>query len=260
MILEKIVDYKRKKLEEDKKNTSLNQLIKEIDLGDKRRDFKKCIKENPDISIIAEVKKASPSKGVIREAFDPIAIAKIYDENKVDAISVLTEDRFFQGKDEYLSEIKKQTSIPILRKDFIIDPYQIYQAKVLGADAILLIAGILSRRELIEFQKVATNLGSACLVEVHDQYELETVLSTGADIIGINNRDLRTFETTLETTEKLIEYIPKGKIVISESGIHTRKDMEFLKKIGVDGVLIGESLMRAKSIDAKIREIKGEMG
>ncbi|QZY53651.1 indole-3-glycerol phosphate synthase TrpC [Crassaminicella profunda] len=260
MILEKIVAYKRKKVEEEKNSISFNQLIKQIKLCDKGRDFKKCIKEHPDISMIAEVKKASPSKGVVREDFDPIAIAKTYDENKVEAISVLTEDRFFQGKNEYLSEIKKQTSTPILRKDFIIDPYQIYQAKVIGADAILLIAKVLSKNKLIDFQNVATNLGIACLVEVHDQYELETVLATGSDIIGINNRDLKTFKTTLETTEELIKHIPKGKIVISESGIHTRKDMEFLKKIGVDGVLIGESLMRAKSIDEKLRELRGEMG
>lgn len=257
MILDKIVDYKRKKLEEEKIITAFNKLVSQIESCNETRNFKKSIIENKDISIIAEVKKASPSKGVIREDFQPLAIAKEYEKNKVQAISVLTEDKFFQGKDEYLSQIKGITSIPILRKDFIIDPYQIYQARVLGADVILLIAAILTKNELIGFQSIAKEIGLQCLVEVHDEAELNTVLETEAEVIGINNRDLKTFKTTLETTERLMSFIPKDKAVISESGINTRKDMEFLSNLGVQGVLIGESLMRAKSIDEKLRELRG---
>ncbi|QEK11760.1 indole-3-glycerol phosphate synthase TrpC [Crassaminicella thermophila] len=259
MLLNNIVAYKRKKVEEEKKIVSFDILIDQIELCDNTKDFKESIKGNKDISIIAEIKKASPSKGVIKENFDPISIAKTYSKNKVEAISVLTEDKFFKGKKEYLSDIKKQISIPILRKDFIIDIYQIYQSKALGADAILLIAGILSKKELIDFQRIAKELGLMCLVEVHNKYELENVLDTEAEIIGINNRDLKTFKTKLETTEKLMKYIPKDKIIISESGINTREDMTFLESLGVDGVLIGESLMRAKSIDEKLRTLRGEV-
>lgn len=257
MILDKIVDYKRKKVEEEKIITPFNKLASQIEACNETRNFKKSIIENKDISIIAEVKKASPSKGVIREDFHPLAIAEEYEKNKVQAISVLTEDKFFQGKDEYLSQIKGITSIPILRKDFIIDPYQIYQARVLGADVILLIAAILTEKELIGFQSIAKELGLQCLVEVHDESELNMVLKTEAEVIGINNRDLKTFKTTLETTERLMSFIPKDKVVISESGINTRKDMEFLSNLGVQGVLIGESLMRAKAIDEKLRELRG---
>jgi indole-3-glycerol phosphate synthase len=257
MILDKIVDYTRKKLEEEKIITPFNKIVSQIEACNETRNFKKSIIENKDISIIAEVKKASPSKGVIREDFQPLAIAKEYEKNKVQAISVLTENKFFQGKDEYLSQIKGITSIPILRKDFIIDPYQIYQARVLGADAILLIAAILTKNELIDFQSIAKEIGLQCLVEVHDESELNIVLETEAEVIGINNRDLKTFKTTLETTERLMSFIPKDKAVISESGINTRKDMEFLSNLGVQGVLIGESLMRAKSIDEKLKELRG---
>lgn len=257
MILDKIVDYKRKKLEEEKIITPFNKLVSQIEACNETRNFKKSIIENKDISIIAEVKKASPSKGIIREDFQPLAIAKEYEKNKVQAISVLTEDKFFQGKDEYLSQIKDITSVPILRKDFIIDPYQIYQARVLGADVILLIAAILTKKELMDFQSIAKEIGLQCLVEVHDEAELNIVLETEAEVIGINNRDLKTFKTTLETTEKLMSFIPKDRAVISESGINTRKDMEFLNNLGVQGVLIGESLMRAKSIDEKLRELRG---
>ena len=257
MILDKIVTYKKKKIEEEKKNISMDKLIFQINNPSVTRDFKQSIKVENQLSIIAEVKKASPSKGIIKENFDPLAIAQCYEKNKVEAISVLTEDQFFQGDNQYLTDIKQISTVAILRKDFIIDPYQIYQSKVLGADVILLIVSILSKKELVDFKKISKEIGLQCLVEVHNKIELETALSAGADIIGINNRDLRTFKTTLETTEKLVPFIPKDKVIISESGIHTREDMKFLQGLGVDGVLIGESLMRAKSVDAKLIELRG---
>ncbi|SNS81551.1 indole-3-glycerol phosphate synthase [Anaerovirgula multivorans] len=258
MILDEITAYKRKKVEEEKQQLPMSLLLKQLEDIEAPKDFKKALKREKGLSIIAEVKKASPSKGIIREDFHPLEIADLYEENKVEAISVLTEDKFFQGSPQYLKEIRRSTSLPLLRKDFIIDPYQIYQSKFLGADAILLIAAILTGNQLIDFQKIAMKMGLYCLVEVHTQEELEKVLETEADIIGINNRNLKTFETTLDTTKELMAMIPKEKIIVSESGIHGRRDMEFLEEFGVDGVLIGEGLMRASSIGEKLRELRGE--
>lgn len=257
MILDKIVDYKIKKVEEEKKITSFDEILSKLGKCTQKRDFEKAMAHKKEINIIAEVKKASPSKGIIKEDFDPIYIAKQYEKNNVSAISVLTEDKFFQGNNEYLLEIKKITSVPILRKDFIIDSYQIYQSKLLGADAILLIAAILSKDKLIKFQNIARDIGLDCLVEVHDETELDMVLNTETKIIGINNRDLKTFKTDIKTTEKLMKLIPKDKIIISESGINTRNDMKFLEDLGVNGVLIGESLMKSKHISEKLDELRG---
>jgi len=257
MILDKIVDYKIKKVEEEKKITSFDEILSKLGQGSEKRDFEKAMAHKKEINIIAEVKKASPSKGIIKEDFDPIYIAKQYEKNNVSAISVLTEDKFFQGNNKYLLEIKKVTSVPILRKDFIIDSYQIYQSKLLGADAILLIAAILSKDKLIKFEKIARDIGLHCLVEVHDETELDMVLNTETKIIGINNRDLKTFKTDIKTTEKLMKLIPKDKIIISESGINTRSDIKFLEGLGVNGTLIGESLMKSKHINEKLDELRG---
>lgn len=256
MILEKIVLSKRKSLEGQKIVIPLENLKKQIE-NRQVRDFKEAIKRTNKLNIIAEVKKASPSKGIIRKNFNPVEIARAYEKNQVNAISVLTEQEFFHGKDEYLSLIRKETRVPILRKDFIIDPYQIYQSKVLGADAILLIAAILTGDQLRDFQEIAKSLNLGCLVEVHNLPELDRVLETGADIIGINNRNLKNFEVNIETTEKLAHNIPREKIIVSESGICDRKHMEYLENIGVDCVLVGESIMRAKSIGSKIKELRG---
>lgn len=257
MILDKIALSRRKKVEIEKSIISIEDLKKQITNVD-TRDFKRAIKRKGRLNIIGEVKKASPSKGIIREDFDPIAIGRVYDENQIDAISVLTEEEFFLGKGEYLYLIKKETRVPILRKDFIIDLYQVYQSKVLGADAILLIAALLTKKELVEFQKVAKDINLQCLVEVHNLKELEKVLKTQVEIIGVNNRNLNTFEVKIETTEKLIHHIPKDMVVVSESGISKRKDIEYLESIGVDGVLIGESFMNSESIEYKIKELRGE--
>jgi indole-3-glycerol phosphate synthase len=219
-------------------------------------DFFSAIKKKNEISVIAEVKKASPSKGVIKEDFDPLEIAKEYNLANVQAISVLTEKNFFLGCDDYLVKIRQNIPIPLLRKDFIIDLWQVYQSRYLGADAILLIVSVLSDDELNKFQIVANILGMQCVVEVHDREEVKRALDSGAKIIGINNRNLKTFEVDLKTTEDLMNCIPHDKAVVSESGIKSVEDMNFLKSLGVDAVLIGETFMRAGSISEKIKELK----
>ncbi len=259
MILDKIIAQKVKVVDEEKGIISQNKIISLLKDSRETLDFKKTIKDKKGLSIIAEVKKASPSKGVIREDFNPVEIAKIYHKSRVEAISVLTEEDFFQGSKEYLCQIREKIHTPLLRKDFIVDPYQIYQSKVLGADVILLIVAALDKEKLSLFQRIAKELGLQCLVEIHNIEELKIALDTGADIIGINNRNLKTFETSLETTAKLIDKIPREKTIISESGINNRKDMQYLESLEVDGVLIGESLMRTDSIEKKIRELRGEM-
>jgi indole-3-glycerol phosphate synthase len=207
------------------------------------------------VAIIAEVKKASPSKGVIREQFDPVAIARDYEEHGAAAISVLTEIQFFQGSPEYLSAIKKHAAIPVLRKDFLFDVYQIYEARALGADALLLIAAILEKKKLRELLHLTRELGMESLVEVHNREELYMVLETGAHIIGINNRNLNTFKTDIATTVELIQDIPDDRIVVSESGIASQDDIRMLSNAGVDAFLIGEVLMRQKSPGAKLAEL-----
>ncbi|HHT9130844.1 MAG TPA: indole-3-glycerol phosphate synthase TrpC, partial [Candidatus Brocadiaceae bacterium] len=207
--------------------------------------------------IIAEIKKASPSLGVIRTDFNHVEIARLYESSGAAAISVLTDEKFFQGKLSYLTDVKKSVSLPILRKDFIIDPYQIYEARSAGADAILLIAALLSKEEIQRFLELARELGMDCLVEVHSELELEKVLQTSANIIGINNRDLATFKIDLETTLLLKPMIPSGKIVVSESGIKSREDIVKLIKKGVDAVLVGETLMKSTNISTKLHELLG---
>ncbi|MCX7747519.1 MAG: indole-3-glycerol phosphate synthase TrpC [Clostridia bacterium] len=257
MILDKIVEQKKIQLQEEMKQISLQGWKQRIGRPGlhKPLDFYSALKRENSLSIIAEVKKASPSKGVIKEDFNPLEIAREYHEANVQAISILTEKNFFLGSDDYLVRIRQALPIPLLRKDFIIDIWQVYQARCLGADAILLIVSILSDEELKKFQVVAGILGMQCLVEVHDKEELDRALESGAKIIGINNRDLKTFHVDLKTTGELMNYIPHDRVVVSESGIRTREDMEYLKSLGVDAVLIGETFMRAPSIKEKIEEL-----
>jgi len=265
MVLEEILERKRMRLKDEMAKVSIEgwkQKIKRPGLH-KPIDFYSSIKTNSKnnnsaagVSIIAEVKKASPSRGIIREDFDPLEIAKKYQQAKVQAISVLTERDFFKGDDEYLIRIRQSCVLPILRKDFIIDIWQIYQSRCLGADAILLIVSVLSDEELKKFQIVAEILGMQCLVEVHDRKELERALESGAKIIGINNRNLKTFEVDIRNTEKLINYIPHDRAVVSESGIKTSEDIKYLKSLGVDAVLIGETFMRSSSIKDKVNELR----
>ncbi|MDP6925450.1 MAG: indole-3-glycerol phosphate synthase TrpC [Candidatus Scalindua sp.] len=255
MILDKIHAYKRKEVAENKERVSIESLKERCkDVPDAIKSGTVLKRENR-IKFIAEVKKASPSAGIIREDFNYIDIAKEYEVGGASAISVLTDKEFFKGDLKYLSEIKETVGLPALRKDFIIDPYQIYEARAAGADLVLLIARILNKEEINAFLALSHELGMECLVEVHDNDELETVLETEAAIIGINNRNLDTFETSLETSLQLRHRIPEGKIIVSESGIKTREDVLVLEEAGVDAILIGETLMRSKDISKKIEEL-----
>lgn len=219
------------------------------------RDYLRSSKEEP-YRIIAEVKKASPSKGVIREDFDPLEIAQAYERGGANAISVLTEPHFFQGDLEYLAGIRRYVGTPLLRKDFIVSKYQILEALVYGADFILLIAKALSRKELKELLNYSRHLGMEALVEIHDKTDLTKAIFAGADIIGINHRNLETFEMDMELCHKLIPLIPNGKIIVAESGIYEHKQLEELHKIGVDAFLVGESFMRQDDIEGAIRTLK----
>lgn len=257
MILDKIRAYKLKEVAESKRFVSIESLKERCkDVPEAVRSGT-VLKKNDRIKFIAEVKKASPSAGIIREDFDYISIAKEYEAGGASVISVLTDKEFFKGDIKYLSEIKETVSLPVLRKDFIIDPYQIYEARAAGADLVLLIARILTKEQIEIFLSLSRELGMECLVEVHDNDELEKVLKTEAVIIGINNRNLDTFETNLETTFQLCHRIPEGKIVVSESGIKTRADVLILEEAGIDAILIGETLMRSIDIFQKIKELFG---
>ena len=258
MILDDIVAKKKKRLSDEMKKISIDGWKEKLNRPGLHRvmDFFGAVKRKGLISIIAEIKKASPSKGLLRENFDPVEIAREYWKSDIQAVSVLTETDFFMGSEEHLVKIRQSLPLPILRKDFIIDIWQIYQSRYLGADAILLIASLLPAGELKKFMAVASILGLHCLVEVHNTEELDRVLEAGARIIGINNRDLNTFEVDLRTTEKLIGRIPYGRAVVSESGIRDAEDLKYLRDLGVDAVLIGETLMHASSISEKIRELR----
>ncbi|WP_332693327.1 indole-3-glycerol phosphate synthase TrpC [Halalkalibacter lacteus] len=213
---------------------------------------------NRSIGLIAEVKKASPSKGVICEQFEPVTIAKGYQEGGADAISVLTDELYFQGHRDYLSAIKKEVALPVMRKDFIIDKKQIEETVRIGADAMLLIVGTVPIEQLKELYEYAYNLGLECLVEVHAKEELVELLATFIPkIIGVNNRNLKTFETSLTQTEEMAELIPEGTLFVSESGIHDTSDLDRVKKVGASGVLVGESLMRAPSPEVGITALFG---
>ena len=212
------------------------------------------------VRLIAEVKKASPSRGLLSPDFDPVRLAETYVANGAAAVSCLT-DPHFQGELAHLSAIKRSgasAGAPVLRKDFIFDPYQVYEARATGADGILLIVAILEPSKLQELLEIARSLGMQCLVEVHDEGELETAVYAGADIIGINNRDLHTFTTDLAVTQRLAPMVPSGKVVVSESGIFTREDLRLLGLARVNAVLVGEALVTAPDVAAKVRELSGQ--
>jgi len=215
----------------------------------------KSTEENP-YRIIAEVKKASPSKGVIREDFDPIMIAKEYELGGADALSILTEPHYFQGNKEYLGAIRRYVPMPLLRKDFIVDKYQLVEALVYGADFVLLIATALSRKELKELLDYTRHLGMEALVEIHDKADLTKAIFAGADIIGINHRNLETFEMDMTLSSKLIPLIPNGKIIVAESGITTHEMVVELSSVGADAFLVGEHFMRQDSIENAVKKLK----
>lgn len=256
-ILDEIHKHKLSEVAENKRRVSLEVLKEQCKKIQRTRPFGAALKSSTNIRIIAEIKKASPSLGIIREDFNPVEIAHIYEAGGAAAVSVLTDEKFFQGSLSYLTDVKKSVNLPILRKDFIVDAYQIYEARSAGADAILLIAALLSKEEIQRYLDLAEELGMDCLVEVHSEAELKQVLQTNADIIGINNRDLATFKIDLETTLRLRPLIPAGKIVVSESGIKSRVDVKKLMKEGVDAILVGESLMKSHDMSSKLRELLG---
>jgi len=254
MFLEKILESKREEIERRKIALPISELKRRMAGSPLPLDFDRAIR-SPARALIAEVKRSSPSRGRIREDFDPVAIARIYARHGAAAISVLTESRFFEGRDSFLQDIRQNVGLPLLRKDFIIDPYQIYETRFLGGDALLLITRALDAGRLREFIRLSSELGLASLVEIHDEADLEKALSSGAGIIGINNRDLSTFATDLEVSLRLAPLVPPGKTVISESGIRSRKDMERLESAGIHIFLVGEILMREKDIGRKMKEL-----
>lgn len=260
-VLKKIVAHKRDEVASAKRDMPLGELKSHLsDREDQPRGFARALRDAAQsgwTAIIAEVKKGSPSKGVIRPDFDPLDIASTYQDNGATCISVLTDERFFLGHLRYLALIREQVGLPLLRKDFLFDPYQVYESSVGGADAILLIAAMLELNQLKDLAALAGELQLDVLLEVHDERELEMALNTGCELIGINNRSLHTFVTDLATTERLAAMIPGDRLVVAESGIIGRSDIERLCQAGARAFLVGESLMREEDIGAKLQELLG---
>ena len=257
-ILKKIIRHKALEVGERANQISLQEMSARAERGSNVRSFAGGLKSRiaaGEPAIIAEVKKASPSKGLLRENFDPPAIARSYAEHGAGALSVLTDTKFFQGCDDHLRAARNACALPVIRKDFMIDAYQIYEARAMGADCILLIVAALGDAQLKELSGLASHLEMDVLIEVHDGDELERALELNPPLLGINNRDLRTFETTLETTLDLLEKVPAGHTVITESGIHTREDVTRMRNHGVHGFLVGEAFMRAEDPGAKLSEL-----
>ena len=259
MILDKIIDHKRGEIEALKRTRSMEALRGEIEGAWPGRGFEAALrrKDRP-TRIVAEIKKASPSAGTIRPDFSACDLARSYEENGAAAISVLTETAFFQGSAEHLRDVRATSTLPILRKDFVIDPYQIYEAKALGADAVLLIVAILDWHLLRDLAACIRTLEMDPLVEVHAAEELEPALSLPGGVIGVNNRNLATLEVDTATTAELMGMIPKDRTVLSESGISKREQIATLEAMGVHGFLIGEALVRERDVGKKLRELIGE--
>lgn len=259
-ILNEIVARKRLEIAESRSRVSEAELERRLAAAPPLRDFRAALEQPGGIQFIAEVKKASPSAGVIRADFDPLRIAEIYERHGAACISVLTDEPYFQGRLSYLTDIRARVHRPLLRKDFIIERYQILQARLAGADAVLLIAEILEGAELSRRLREAEEIGIQTLVEIHDADNLSRVLDAGARLVGINNRDLRTFQTRLEHTLDLMPRVPKDCCVVSESGIKTRADVLRLEAAGVRAVLVGETLMAAPDIGLKLDELRAAGG
>lgn len=255
MILDEIVAHKCREIEERKRKALLSSLEARLNRASTVRPFARELSVQGRVRIIAELKKASPSGGLLCPDFRPEAIAQEYQKGGAAALSVLTDEKYFQGRLEYLEEAKRATNLPALRKDFIIDPYQIVEARAGGADCILLIVRILKREELAEFLRLARELGMDALIETHTEEEVSAALAAGATLIGINNRDLDTLSTSLETTGRLRKLIPDGPVVVSESGIKSAEDIRRLRDWGVHAALVGESLMRSPNRAAALAEL-----
>lgn len=257
-ILKKIVDRKHEEIADRIHKVSLDEVKQKASAASAPRGFVNSIENKINAGkagVIAEIKKASPSKGVMRENFDPVQIAKSYEKGGAACLSVLTDIDFFQGSDEYLQQARAACSLPVIRKDFIIDPYQVYEARAINADCILLIVACLTDEQLSELSSLATELGMDVLVEVHDEQELHRSLKLNLPLVGINNRNLRTFETTLDTTLDLLNQIPDDRIVVTESGIHTPADVKLMRDNNVNAFLVGEAFMRSDEPGEKLAEL-----
>lgn len=259
MILEEIAGYTKIRIEEQKQISSLEEIKEKAESIRTTAEFpfEKALKTGG-LSFICEVKKASPSKGIIAQEFPYLEIAREYEEAGAAAISVLTEPKYFLGSSKHLQEISGAVSLPVLRKDFVIDSYQIYEAKVLGASAVLLISELLEEDTLREFIAVSDGLGLSCLVESHTEYELEKALKAGARIIGVNNRNLKTFEVDVSTSLRLRRLVPRDKVFVSESGIKTPQDVRLLRENDTDAVLIGELLMTCPDKKNQLNVLRGD--
>jgi len=257
-ILDELAEYARLRVAKAKENISLDQIKNEaLSIPKGNFEFEKALREASDIAFICECKKASPSKGIIADEFDYLRIAKDYEAAGADCISVLTEPKWFLGSNDYLKEIAATVSIPCIRKDFTVDEYMIYEAKVLGAKAVLLICSILSQNQIEEYIRICDILGLSALVEAHDQEEIEMAICAGARLIGVNNRNLKDFTVNTNNSKTLRKLIPDSVIYVSESGIKDANDVDDLRKSGVDAVLIGETLMRATDKTRKLNQLKG---
>jgi len=259
-VLKKILTRKREEVTERQSRVSLDQIHKEIEIAAPPRGFAaalaaKIAADQP--AVIAEIKKASPSKGVIREHFDPVAIAKSYQQGGAACLSILTDIDFFQGADEYLKTARAACSLPVIRKDFIIDEYQLYESRALGADCVLLIVAALEPSKLKRLHEIALSVGLDVLIEVHDQAELELALDLDNQMVGINNRNLHTFEVSLENTYQLLDKIPEDRIIITESGINSRQDVLAMRNKKVNAFLVGEAFMRSDEPGQQLREFFG---
>lgn len=255
-ILQGIAEYTKKRVRLEKEKTSLGALKERCTPYTGENPFCSALKKD-DMSFICEIKKASPSKGIISEDFPYMQIAADYEKAGADCISCLTEPHWFLGSDEIFSKVRQTVSLPMLRKDFTVDEYQIYQARLLGANAVLLISGILDTKTVEKYLQICTNLGLAALVETHSEEEIKSAVSAGAEIIGVNNRNLNNFSVDFSNAERLRSLIPSEKIFVSESGVKSAEDVHALRRIGADGVLIGETLMRASDKSAMLTELRG---
>jgi indole-3-glycerol phosphate synthase len=257
-ILRTILSRKAAEITERNEHEDLRSLSRRVEAAPAPRGFFDALRSRIDAgqaAVIAEIKKASPSKGVLREDFDPAALARAYQAGGATCLSVLTDRDFFQGSEENLQSARRACDLPVLRKDFTIDPYQVYEARVIGADCILLIVAALGDAQMRELHALAAELGMDVLVEVHDGDELERALSIGATLVGINNRDLRSFETHLQTTLALVDRVPERVLLVTESGIHTREDVALMREHGVNAFLVGEAFMRAERPEEQLRKL-----
>jgi indole-3-glycerol phosphate synthase len=255
-ILDEITRWKRGEIERQKRARPLETVRAGMMQAAPACDFAAALRR-PGVSLIAEVKRASPSKGLLRPDCDAVTLVREYEAHGATAISVLTDERFFQGSLDHLRAVRRSVNLPVLRKDFVLDEYQVYEARAAGADAVLLIVAVLNDEDLVALYRLVRELGMAALIEVHNEAELERALEVDPRVVGVNNRNLRTFEVDLETTARLRPLIPAGVILVAESGVHMRADVARLSAIGADAMLVGEALVKAKDVGCKVQELVG---